>query len=334
MQKIRILLCGEDATFQAKLSTGLQQDAWLHILAHVSPQTTPLPLSLIYQADVLVATPLAYNHIDTLLPRASLPVILVHGEHDKPAYVHHTAIDAVQRPVLNTPQHLHIMMRELSAKIKLAAPTPSTRGLCRPEPNTKAKPMMIAIGASTGGTEALLTLLSALPPTMPGILVVQHMPAAFTQVFAQRLNTHCALTAKEAKTGDEILPGHVYIAPGGMHMEVQGSAPTHRLRCLSGNPVKGHCPSVDILMASVAQHIGRHALGILLTGMGRDGAEGMHTIRAAGGTTLAQDKATSVVYGMPKAAYERGAVDHVLGLPLIAPFIQDCVDRHRRLSSS
>lgn len=176
---------------------------------------------------------------------------------------------------------------------------------------------LIAIGASTGGTEALSALLTKLHPPLPGIVIVQHIPPMFSKLFAERLNSECSLTVKEAVSGDVVMPNHVYIAPGGKHMTIQPMGSRYMLECKPGPPVHSVCPSVDILFDSVAEVAGNKAIGIILTGMGRDGADGLLHMRQQGAPTIGQDAASSTVYGMPKAAFDAGAVEHQLPLSCI-----------------
>jgi two-component system chemotaxis response regulator CheB len=152
---------------------------------------------------------------------------------------------------------------------------------------------------------------------MPGVVIVQHMPAGFTRLFADRLNQLCAKEVKEAASGDRVLPGRVLIAPGGRHMKVVRSGGVYQVTCEPGETVSGHCPSVDVLMHSVAEHAGANAVGVMLTGMGSDGAAGMLAMRQAGARNLAQDQATSVVFGMPKVAFERGGAERLLPIDRI-----------------
>jgi two-component system chemotaxis response regulator CheB len=177
---------------------------------------------------------------------------------------------------------------------------------------------IIAIGASTGGTEAIKEVLIRMPPDAPGIVITQHIPKAFSGPFAARMNTSCGLTVYEAKDGQQILPGHVYIAPGDQHLLVVRDGALYRCRLNDGPPVQRHKPSVDVLFRSVAQNVGRNAIGVMLTGMGRDGAEGMKEMRDAGAACIAQDEATSVVWGMPGAAWEIGAAESLHPLNAIA----------------
>jgi two-component system chemotaxis response regulator CheB len=179
-----------------------------------------------------------------------------------------------------------------------------------------------ALGASTGGTEALAEILRALPPDAPGLVIVQHMPPVFTRDLAQRLDRDCRIRVREAANGDWVQNGVALIAPGGKHMVVNREGEKYRVTCPEG-PLVNHCrPSVDVLFHSVARTAGANAVGLILTGMGQDGAEGLLAMRKAGAVTLAQDETTSVVYGMPKEAVACGAVDEVVPLHLMADALQ------------
>ena len=173
---------------------------------------------------------------------------------------------------------------------------------------------VVAIGTSTGGTQALEAVLTALPRVCPGIVIVQHMPEQFTAAFASRLNSLCRLEVREAKRGDRVMPGLALIAPGGRHMLLKRSGAQYHVDVIDGPLVSRHRPSVDVLFRSVAKCAGKNALGIIMTGMGDDGAHGLKELHDLGARTLAQDEATCVVYGMPKEAVKLGAVDRVLPL--------------------
>jgi two-component system chemotaxis response regulator CheB len=202
----------------------------------------------------------------------------------------------------------------------------SKAGIAAPPAAPEKKPpaglpvdRIIAIGASTGGVEAVTAILTQFPAECPAVLVTQHMPEKFTASFAQRLNAMCAVNVKEAVDGDIILSGHAYVAPGGKHLELSRAAIGYVCKITQGPPVSGHRPSVDVLFHSVALAAGKKAVGVILTGMGRDGTEGLLAMRKAGCMTFGQDEATCVVYGMPKAAFEQGAVDRQLPLGQMAP---------------
>lgn len=178
----------------------------------------------------------------------------------------------------------------------------------------KTTDTIVAIGASTGGTEAIRELLEVLPPTMPPIVITQHMPEKFTQSFAERLNGRCRIVVKEAEDGDSVLPGHALIARGNYHMTLTRSGARYRVRLNQGPPVNRHRPSVDVLFQSVAQYAGGNSVGVILTGMGGDGARGLLAMKQAGAYTVAQDERTCVVFGMPKEAIKLGGVEKILPL--------------------
>lgn len=180
---------------------------------------------------------------------------------------------------------------------------------------------IIAIGASTGGTEAIFNIIKELPSIIPGIVIVQHIPPMFSRMFADRLNTSTKLRSFEAQTGDWIENGKVLVAPGDRHMRVIKVGENYKVECFSGEKVNGHCPSVDVLFASVAKEAGNKAIGIILTGMGNDGAQGLLAMRNSGAVTIGQDEKSSAVYGMPKVAYDIGAVQSQVPLDKIASLI-------------
>lgn len=191
---------------------------------------------------------------------------------------------------------------------------------------------VVAIGASTGGTQSLETVLAALPCETPGILIVQHMPEKFTALFAQRLNGLCAMEVQEARNDDQVLPGRVLIAPGGRHLLLKRCGAGYHVEVISGPQVNRHCPSVDVLFRSVAKCAGKNATGIIMTGMGDDGARGLMEMYEAGAHTIAQNESTCVVYGMPKEAISLGAVAEILPLNEIAGAIARSGDHSRRKS--
>jgi two-component system chemotaxis response regulator CheB len=177
---------------------------------------------------------------------------------------------------------------------------------------------IIAIGASTGGTEAIKNVLMGMPADTPGIVIAQHIPKAFSTPFARRMNDCCQMTVYEAEDGQQILAGHVYIAPGDRHLIVHRDGARYVCKLDDGTPVNRHKPSVDVLFRSVAQNVGRSSIGVILTGMGKDGARGLKEMLEAGSQTIAQDEASSVVWGMPGEAVHLGAAQHVVSLDDIA----------------
>jgi two-component system chemotaxis response regulator CheB len=258
--------------------------------------------------------------LERLMRLKPLPVVMVSTLTQKGADVtllalELGAVDFVAKPLDAGPNVWAALGAELRGKVRAAAgATPVPRRASRGAPQGASAPMrchpraLVAVGASTGGVEALRTILVALPPTTPPIVVVQHMPAGFTARFAQRLDDAAALRVREAADGMPLAPGEVAVAPGDRHLTVVAEAGRYLCRITPGEPVSGHRPSVDVLFRSVAAAAGPHAVGVILTGMGKDGAEGLLAMRQAGARTLGQDAATSLVYGMPRAAVAIGAV--------------------------
>lgn len=237
------------------------------------------------------------------------------------------AVDYISKPTgKQDADNLSLLKNELIEKIRAAAKahvkplakkasTTTQNRIIEIAPGTINKSKILAIGSSTGGVEALREVLSRFPANCPPTLIVQHMPEKFTASFAKRLDSLCEMNVHEATDGQKILPGNVYIAPGSKHLRIEKSSSGFVCSLNSGPNVSGHRPSVDVLFKSVAENIKENAVGAILTGMGRDGAEGMLAMKKAGSYNIGQDKATCVVYGMPKEAFELGAVD--IQLPLV-----------------
>ncbi len=254
------------------------------------------------------------------------------------------AVDFVGKPSVENSEDLRNAALEITTKVKAAA-----RARLRPIGETppmavtekfdasvilprraqairrQATERLIAVGASTGGTEAIKEFLMGLPDDSPALVITQHIPKAFSGPFARRMNASCGLEVCEAEDGQPILEGHAYIAPGDQHLLVEPDGAGHRCRLSDGPPVNRHRPSVDVLFRSVAQSVGANAVGVMLTGMGRDGAEGMREMREAGAVNFVQDEATSVVWGMPRAAWEAGAAQYMLPLDAIAARVIEAI---------
>ena len=239
------------------------------------------------------------------------------------------AVDFVAKPTADVRGGLQELAREIACKLRIAAQARVGRHLAalpaqaaprtKPAPGSARSDTLIAIGASTGGTEAIRELLQGLPPTLPGIVITQHMPPGFTASFAARLDGLCALHVREARDGEPVLQGHVYIAPGGRHVTVERAASGgYVVRIDDGEPVNRHKPSVDVMFRSVARWAGPRAIGIMLTGMGADGAAAMREMRERGAYNFVQDQASCVVYGMPREAVAAGAADEVVPLHALA----------------
>ena len=232
------------------------------------------------------------------------------------------AVDYIAKPKLDVSSGTIEQSSDIIAKVKAAAKIKVRGGNARETTpasvpagyHITATHKVVAIGASTGGTEALKDLLSALPPDFPGLVMVQHMPEAFTRPFSERLNSLCRIHVQEARDGDRVLPGHALLAPGGHQMQIVRRGMEYAVKVYRGERVNRHLPSVDVLFSSCAQQLGKNAIGVLLTGMGADGAKGMLEMKVAEAHTIAQDEATCVVFGMPREAILLGAVDQVLPL--------------------
>jgi len=234
------------------------------------------------------------------------------------------AVDFIAKPRAETPAALHRYTEEVCEKIRAAktaqpqrAQASLTRQPASPTTGVSGRTLserIIAIGASTGGTEAIKDVLASLPATMPGIVMVQHMPETFTPSFARRLGGLCALKVLEAQGGERIMPGHAYLAPGHSHLLVKKRGDGWVTELSKAEPVNRHRPAVDVLFDSVAREVGRNAIGVILTGMGKDGAQGMLAMKKAGAWNIGQDQGSCVVYGMPREAALVGALDEVVSL--------------------
>ena len=340
-RKIRVLIVDDSALVRQILAQGLAMDPGLEVVGAAVDPYSARDLIVKCQPDVMtldVEMPRmdGLEFLRKLMPQYPLPVVMVSsltqtGKQITLDCLEAGAVDFVAKPTSNMAQGLSAMLSELRTKVKIASTVNVShwknrrdqlpgRGLARPvKALAESTDKVVAIGASTGGTEAIKSVITGFPGNMPGVVIVQHMPAGFTKMFSDRLNQLCAMEVKEAETGDRIMTGRVLVAPGGKHMRVRRSGGIYQVTCDDGELVSGHRPSVDVLMHSVAEQVGANAIGIMLTGMGADGAAGMLTMRQAGARTLAQDEATSVVFGMPKVAYEKGGAERLVPLPDIAP---------------
>ncbi|MBF0530149.1 MAG: chemotaxis response regulator protein-glutamate methylesterase [Deltaproteobacteria bacterium] len=271
-----------------------------------------------------------------LMKHFPIPVIVVSSLTPKGSKLALEAMDSGAIEVIAKPGGSYSvgeMGTQLAEKIRAAAkarplrrnvddaPTPSATLSTRALAETTNK--LVAIGASTGGTEALREVLTRIPPNSPGILVVQHMPANFTKAFAERLNGLCQINVREAKDNDSALPGTCLIAPGNYHMLMRRSGARYYVQIKTGPMVHHQRPAVDVLFKSVAQYAGANAIGVIMTGMGADGADGIAQMKSAGAKTIAQDEASCVVFGMPKEAIKTGGVDRVVSLKNIPQAILD-----------
>jgi two-component system chemotaxis response regulator CheB len=336
---IRVLIVDDSALVRNILSQGLNLDPGIEVVGTASDPYQARDKIAQLRPDVLtldVEMPrmdgVAFLH--KLMPQFPLPVVMVssltqRGKQITIDALEAGAVDFVSKPTSNIASGLNAMISELQVKVKIASTAnvshwKGKRAELRPKTLAGNKSLaestdkVIAIGASTGGTEAIRKVITQFPATTPGVVIVQHMPGGFTKMFSDRLNTLCDMQVKEAQDGDRVRNGLILIAPGGMQLKVVRSGGLYQVKCGGSDKVSGHCPSVDVMMQSVAEHVGPNAVGGMLTGMGGDGSSGMLAMKNAGARCIAQDEASSVVFGMPKVAYEKGGAERLVPLDKIA----------------
>lgn len=325
MHPIRVLVVEDSIVFRELLVQNLSRDPAIQVVGTAKDPFEARDAILAYKPDVMtldVELP-RMNGIEflrKLMPQYPLPVVVISSLSDKVFdALNAGAVDFVAKPAVSSRAQLEEFVKnELLVKIKIASTAKISnikKTVMASEGQRlavgKEKNLIVAIGASTGGTEAILAVVKEFGTDIPGIVVVQHMPPGFTEMYAKRLNDQCRIRVKEATTGDRVLPGSMLIAPGGdMHMQLVKVNGVYQVECKRGPKVNGHCPSVEVLFESVAKTAGANAVGIILTGMGGDGAKGLLSMRKAGARTIGQDESTCVVYGMPKVAYDMGAVEY------------------------
>lgn len=338
VQKIRVLCVDDSALIRSLMTEIINSQPDMVVVATASDPLVARDLVKLHNPDVMtldVEMPRmdGLEFLEKLMRLRPMPVVMVsslteRGSEAALRALELGAIDFVTKPRLGIRDGLLSYTDLIAGKIRIAATArllPAKR-VATPggvEAAAEALPLhspllstekLIIIGASTGGTEAIREVLQPLPPDSPGIMIAQHMPAGFTNSFAQRLNSLCRIGVSEAIHGERILPGHAYIAPGGFHLSLTRSGANYVAQVHQEPPVNRHRPSVDVLFDSAALHAGKNAIGVILTGMGRDGAEGLLHMRQAGAHTLAQDEASCVVFGMPREAIAIGAVCEVAPL--------------------
>jgi two-component system chemotaxis response regulator CheB len=333
----RVLIVDDSALMRQLLSKILNSDPQLEVVGTAGDPFVAREKILALKPDVLtldIEMPRmdGLTFLEKLMRGHPMPVIMISSLTDKGAdttlrALSLGAIDYVSKPKLDVTNGTIDQAEEIIAKVKAAARArvrcPSTAVSPSHESTGKtyqfsATHKVVAVGASTGGTEALKELLMPLPADFPGIVIVQHMPEAFTHQFAERLNSLCKIKVQEAQDGDRILPGRALLAPGGHHMAVVRRGMEYAVHVYRGERVNRHLPSVDVLFSSCARNLGRNVVGVLLTGMGADGARGMLEMKQADAFNIAQDESTSVVFGMPREAILLNAVDQVLPLGKIS----------------
>ena len=336
---IRVLVVDDSATMRGLIAATLSADPGIEVVGQAQD---PLQAREAIKAlnpdvvtlDVEMPNMNGLDFLERLMRLRPTPVVMVSTltTRGADAALHALelgAVDCVSKPSSDGGEGFRRLVETVkaaaSARPRGARPPPGPPAVDGYQPDGR----ILAIGSSTGGVEALMTIIERLPANCPPTVITQHMPATFTRSFAQRMDRACAARVTEAVDGDPIEVGHAYLAPGGEnHLMVDGVG---RLRCrvTPSEPVNGHRPSVDVLFASVARRAGAQAVGLILTGMGRDGAAGLLAMRQAGAETVGQDEATSVVYGMPKAAFEVGAVQRQLPLEKLATHILNITNANR-----
>jgi two-component system chemotaxis response regulator CheB len=347
--KIKVLIVDDSATVRQTLSSILESDPEIEVvgtasdpfvavrkLAEVTPDVITLDVEMPRMDGITFLRKLMLQHP---IPVVMCSSLVEGGSQTLQQALEAGAVDIILKPNVGVAEHLadskiricdsvkaaakarlgahrrkaaassHEPEKKLSADVML--PPPPTRAMA------KTTETVVCIGASTGGTESLREVLQVLPVATPGIIIVQHMPEKFTTSFAQRLNGLCEMEVKEAQDGDAVLRGRVLIAPGNLHTILVRSGARYHVSVKEGPLVSRHRPSVDVLFRSAAACAGSNAIGVIMTGMGDDGARGMQEMKQAGAVTIAQDEATSIVFGMPKEAIARGCVDHIVPLHMI-----------------
>ncbi len=330
MRPIRVLVVDDSLMFRNLLVKGLDSDPNIEVVAQAQDAYEARDAIVKYRPDVMtldVELPKmsGIEFLKRLMPQYPLPVVMISALNDKVFdALEAGAVDFVNKPTnMNQAQISDFLTQELAAKVKIAS-TAKVGKLKRVDSDsisehlTVGQNRIVAIGASTGGTEAIFEVVKRFKRDIPGVVIVQHMPPGFTKMYADRLNNQCEVAVKEAQTGDRVLPGQVLIAPGDRQMRLVKINGLYQVECKGNERVNGHCPSVDVLFNSVAKVAGKNAVGVILTGMGGDGAKGLLQMRNAGAPTIGQDEASCVVYGMPKVAYDIGAVQYKMTLTAIA----------------
>src|SRR5579872_4024498 len=353
-RRIRVLIVDDSALVRSLLSDILATDPGIEVAgdAHVAREKIKSLNPDVLTLDVEMPKMDGITFLKNLMRLRPMPVVMVSSLTERGADVTLDAlaigaVDYLSKPKIDLAATLKDYGDELIEKIKAASQAsvraldPLRAALISAKPAHSADAVLpkadkprqlrttdriIAIGASTGGTEAIKEVLVKMPPDTPGVVIAQHIPKAFSTPFAKRMNDCCQVTVYEAQDGQQVLAGHVYIAPGDRHLMVVRDGARYVLRLDDGLPVNRHKPSVDVLFRSVAQNAGRNAIGVLLTGMGKDGARGLKEMLNAGSRTIAQDQATSVVSGMPGEAVSLGAAKYVLALDAVAAKVRSLAD--------
>lgn len=347
-RKIRVLVVDDSASVRQTMKAILEEDSEIEVIGTAAD---PFAAARIIQSQVpdVITLDVEMPRMDgitflrKLMTQCPIPVVMCsslteQGSETLMQALEAGAVDIILKPRIGVADHLNearaairqVVKGASKARVHARKPAPPrlepqarlTADAVLPPPSGRAMSrtteMVVCIGASTGGTEALREVLEALPANAPGIVVVQHMPERFTRAFATRLDSLCEVSVKEAEDGDTVMRGHVLIAPGGKHTLLERQGARYLVSVRDGPLVSRHRPSVDVLFRSAARSAGANAIGVIMTGMGDDGARGLLEMHEAGARTIAQDEETSIVFGMPKEAIARGAADKVVPLGSIA----------------
>ena len=351
---VRVLIVDDSAVVRQLLSTLLSADPEIEVVGtapdpHVARERIKTLNPDVITLDVEMPHMDSVTFLRKIMTLRPMPVVMIStltqaGAETTLEALEIGAVDFVAKPTAGLAEAMAGLATELQAKVKAAArarvgmrrappPAPRVR-----ERSHRVPGRIVVIGASTGGVEALKVVLMGLPPDCPPTLITQHMPPRFTAAFAERLNRECPMTVSQAVQDEIIEPGHVYIAPGSHHLELHRNGGRNICRLSEAPPVSGHRPSVDVLFRSAARAAGKSAVGVILTGMGKDGAEGLLEMRQAGAVTLGQNEESSLIYGMPRVAFERGGVmrQHALAhmSDAILDACEDAPDRSSRPGSA
>lgn len=357
-KKIRVLILDDSALIRQCLMHLLSDDPAIEVVGVAQDPTGAWKKIRALQPDVLTLDVEMPNmdgltFLNELMATTPMPVVMVSALTEQGCAtalraLELGAVDIVTKPKVDIRLGMENIAEELVRKVKVAAGAKVKRTVRSQSSKTvsslarrrvqaesamiKTSDTIVAIGSSTGGTEAVREVLEGLPPNSPPILVTQHMPEHFTRTWADRMNQLCRISVKEAEDGDSVLPGHALIAPGNFHMTLVRSGGRYLVRLNQDVPVNRHRPSVDVLFSSVAKYAGGNSIGLILTGMGHDGADGLLKMKQAGAYTIAQNEETCVVFGMPKEAIALGAADAVLPIDLIAKsIVHRLLDTNRKV---